>query len=132
MARYKAYDLNQAKMIPISYSDQIVLGSFEHALSEIVEEHLDLSPFEQRYSNDATGRLAYDPKVLLKIVVYGYYKGIISSRALAEACRRNVVFMALLPIRGRISRRWRASSAGLTARSSGCSVTCCSTPPSSA
>jgi transposase len=95
MARYKAYDLNQAKMIPISYSDQIVLGSFEHALNEIVEEHLDLSAFEQRYSNDATGRLAYDPKVLLKIVLYGYYKGLISSRALAEACCRNVVFMAL-------------------------------------
>jgi transposase len=95
MARYKAYDLNQAKMIPISYSDQVVEGSFEHALNEIVEEHLDLSAFQQRYANDATGRLAYDPKVLLKIVLYGYYKGIISSRALAEACRRNVVFMAL-------------------------------------
>jgi transposase len=95
MARYKAYDLNQAKMIPISYSDQIVARSFEHALNELVEEHLDLSVFEQRYANDATGRLAYDPKVLLKIVLYGYYKGIISSRALAEACRRNVVFMAI-------------------------------------
>jgi transposase len=95
MARYKAYDLNQAKMIPISYSDQVVEGSFEHALNEIVEEHLDLSVFEQRYTNDATGRLAYDPKVLLKIVLYGYYKGVISSRALAEACRRNVVFIAL-------------------------------------
>jgi len=95
MARYKAYDLNQAKMIPISYSDQVVEGSFEYALNEIVEDHLDLSAFERRYANDATGRLAYDPKVLLKIVLYGYYKGIISSRALAEACRRNVVFMAL-------------------------------------
>src|SRR6186713_641451 len=95
MARYKAYDLNQTKMIPLSYADQIVEGSFEHALCEIVEEHLDLSAFETRYGNDETGRPAYDPKVLLKIVLYGYYKGILSSRALAEACRRNVVFMAL-------------------------------------
>jgi len=79
MAQYKAYDLNQAKMIPISYSDQIVAGSFEHALNEIVEEHLDLSVFEQRYANDATGRLAYDPKVLLKIVLYGFTRA--SSRA---------------------------------------------------
>ena len=95
MARYKPYDLNQAKMIPLSYADQIVEGSFEHALNEIVEEHLDLSVFDQRYSNDETGRPAYDPRVLLKVVLYGYYKGIISSRSLAEACRRNVVFMAL-------------------------------------
>ena len=51
--------------------------------------------FEHRYNNDATGRSAYDPKVLLKVVLYGYYRGIVSSRRIAEACRRNVVFMAL-------------------------------------
>jgi transposase len=95
MARSKPYDLNQTKMIPLSYADQVVEGSFEHALNEIVEEHLDLTVFEKRYANDETGRPAYDPRILLKVVLYGYYKGIISSRALAEACRRNVVFMAL-------------------------------------
>jgi transposase len=95
MARYKPYDLKQAKMIPLSYADQIVPGSFEYALDNIIEQHLDLSIFEKRYRNDATGRLAYDPKVMLKIVLYGYYKGLTSSRDLEEACRRNVVFMAL-------------------------------------
>ncbi|MEO8182853.1 MAG: hypothetical protein ABI895_28810 [Deltaproteobacteria bacterium] len=65
MARYKPYDLNQAKMIPLSYAVQIVEGSFEHALNEIVEEHLDLTVFEKRYANDETGRPAYDPRVLL-------------------------------------------------------------------
>lgn len=95
MAKYKPYDLTQTKMIPLSYADQIVEGSFEYAVNDIIESHLDLSVFDARYANDATGRLAYDPRVLLKIVVYGYYKGIISSRTLAEACRRNVVFMAL-------------------------------------
>ncbi|MDX2050748.1 MAG: IS1182 family transposase [Polyangiaceae bacterium] len=95
MARYKPYDLNQSKMIPLSYADQIVEGSFEHALNDIVEEHLDLSIFDKRYANDDTGRLAYDPRILLKVVLYGYYKGITSSRMLAESCRRNVVFMAL-------------------------------------
>jgi transposase len=95
MARYKHYDLNQSKMIPLSYADQIVEGSFEFSLNEIVEEHLDLSVFEHRYRNDETGRSAYDPRVLLKVVLYGYYRGIVSSRRIAEACRRNVVFMAL-------------------------------------
>ncbi len=95
MARYKPYELKQDKMIPLWYADQVLPGSFEYALNEIVEEHLDLSVFEKRYRNDRTGRLAYDPKVLLKIVLYGYSKGIVSSRKLEEACRRNVVFMAL-------------------------------------
>ncbi len=95
MARYKPYDQKQDKWIPLSYADQLVPGSFEYALNEIVEEHLDLRIFESRYQNDETGRRAYDPKVLLKIVLYGYAKGMVSSRKLEEACRRNVVFMAL-------------------------------------
>jgi len=95
MARYKPYNLKQDKWIPLSYADQLVPGSFEYALNEIVEEQLDLSVFEPRYRNDGSGRLAYDPKMLLKIVLYGYAKGMVSSRKLEEACRRNVVFMAL-------------------------------------
>ena len=95
MARYKPYDLDQDKFIPVSYRDQILPGTFEHTLCEVIDQHVDLSVFESRYSNDETGRLAYDPAVLLKIVLYGYYRGIVSSRKLEEACARNVVFMAL-------------------------------------
>lgn len=95
MARYKPYDVHQDKFIPVSFRDQILPDSFEYSLNEIVDQHIDLAPFAARYANDATGRLAYDPSVLLKIVLYGYYKGIVSSRKLAEACERHVVFMAL-------------------------------------
>ena len=56
---------------------------------------MDLTVFEKRYRNDVTGRRAYDPNVLLKVVLYGYSKGMVPSRKLEEACRRNVVFMAL-------------------------------------
>jgi hypothetical protein len=53
------------KMIPPSYADQIIEGSFECALNEIVEEHLDMSVLEPRDHNDVIGRVAYDPKVLM-------------------------------------------------------------------
>jgi transposase len=92
MARYKPYDVNQVTLIPVSFPDQILPGSFESALNEIVAEHI---PFEARYQNDETGCLAYDPAILLKVVLFGYYKGLISSRRLAEACQRNVQFKAL-------------------------------------
>jgi Transposase domain (DUF772) len=65
-----------------------VKGSFEYALNEIVEEHLDMSEFDKRYSNDDTGRPVYDPRILLKVVLYGYYKGLISSRARCTTSRR--------------------------------------------
>jgi transposase len=34
----------------------------------------------ERYKNDETGRSAYDPKVLLKIVLLAYARGIFTSR----------------------------------------------------
>jgi transposase len=95
MARYKPYDVKQVTLIPVSFPDQILPGSFEYALNEIVDKHIDLRPFEAHYQNDETGCLAYDPAILLKIVLFGYYKGLISSRRLAEACQRNVQFKAL-------------------------------------
>ena len=95
MARYKPYDVKQITLVPVSFKDQILPGSFEYALNEIVDQHIDMSSFEARYQNDETGCLAYDPAILLKIVLFGYYKGIISSRRLAEACERNVQFKAL-------------------------------------
>lgn len=48
MARYKPYDVDQDKFIPVSFRHQILPGSFEHTLNEIVEQHIDLTPFEAR------------------------------------------------------------------------------------
>lgn len=95
MARYKDYCYEQSKMIPISFRDQILPGTFEHTLSYLIDHELDLSIFDQRYTNDDTGRPAYDPAILLKIVLYAYARGIVSSRQIERCCRENVIFMAL-------------------------------------
>ena len=55
---------------------------------------MDTSVFEQKYRNDETGRTAYDPKILLKIVLLGYARGLVSSRKIEPACRENMVFIA--------------------------------------
>jgi transposase len=54
-----------------------------------------LSVFDARYSNDTTGAPAIDPAILLKIILFAYSRGILSSRQIAQACEENVVFMAL-------------------------------------
>src|SRR5262249_25420341 len=56
---------------------------------------IDLSIFDKRYNNDNTGCLAYDPKILLKVVLLAYSRGILSSRKIERACRENITFMAL-------------------------------------
>ncbi|WP_205126779.1 transposase [Nitrincola tibetensis] len=95
MARYKHYDYNQTKMIPLRFSDQIQPGTFEYTLNHVVDNDLDLSVFESRYRNDYNGAPAYDPAILLKVVLFAYSRGISSSRKIAQACRENVLFMAL-------------------------------------
>jgi transposase len=61
----------------------------------VVEERLDLSIFDERYRNDETGRKAIAPKILIKIVLFGYSRGMLSSRSLERACNENITFMAL-------------------------------------
>ena len=95
MARYKSYDYDQMMMVPVSLEDQLIPGTLEYAIHHVVEERLDLSLFDDRYCNDETGRKAIDPKVLIKIVLFGYSRGLISSRSLECACKENITFMAL-------------------------------------
>ncbi len=95
MAKYKDYDYSQGKFIPINFDKQILPGTFEHTLHYLIDNDLDLSAFDLRYRNDETGAPAYDPRIMLKIVLYAYSKGITSSRKIADCCNENVVFMAL-------------------------------------
>ena len=95
MAKYKYYDYSQSMLIPISLEDQIIPGTLEFAIHTLVEERIDTSIFDERYCNDETGRWAYDPKILLKVVLFAYSRGLISSRKIERACKENVTFMAL-------------------------------------
>lgn len=95
MPRFKEYDYNQTKMLPISFDRQILPGSFEYTLDYLIENELDLSIFNHRYHNSDNGRPAYDPRILLKVVILAYSKGITSSRKIEALCRDNILFMAL-------------------------------------
>jgi transposase len=94
MARYKPVDRNP-KLIPVVLFEQIQPGSFEFTLDHLIDCELDLSALDARFNNDQTGATAYDPRVMLKIVLLAYSRGLISSRAIERACRQNVQFMAL-------------------------------------
>ena len=95
MARFKHYDYNQMSMVVINYLEQIQPGTFEFALHYLISEKLDLSAFHQPYKNDTEGRPAYDPAILLKIILFAYSKGITSSRQIQWCCETNIIFKAL-------------------------------------
>jgi len=82
-------------MIPISLENQLEPGTLEYTINELVENKLDLSVFEGHYQNDDTGATAINPKVLLKVILFAYSRGMISSRQIERACGENILFMAL-------------------------------------
>jgi len=94
MPRFKPYSYEQTLLSPVDLKNQLQPGTFEFALNEIVDE-MDISIFDGRFRNDETGAPAYDPAILLKVVLFAYSRGITSSREIERACRENVVFMAL-------------------------------------
>lgn len=94
MARYKPIDTS-ARFIAIDLASQLLPGTFEHALNHLLDHEIDLSGLDARYANDATGAPAYPPAVLLKLTLFAYSRGIVSSRAIERACREHVTFIAL-------------------------------------
>ena len=94
MPRYKYIDTNP-KFLPIDLARQLLPGTFEHALHHLLEHEIDLTRFDARFRNDETGAPAYPPAMLLKVVLFAYARGMVSSRAIARACTEHVTFIAL-------------------------------------
>lgn len=94
MPRYKPVHRDPL-LLPVVLAEQIQPGTFEFALDHLVDHELDLSALDARFRNDETGASAYDPRVMLKIVLLAYSRGLNSSRRIEAACRQNVLFMAI-------------------------------------
>ncbi len=96
MPRFKHADTTQTLLVAVRLVDQLIPGTFEQALHQIIENHIDLRELSKRwFKNDSRGAPAFNPACLLKIVLLGYSKGLFSSRRIAGACRNNILFMAL-------------------------------------
>jgi transposase len=94
MPRFKTVDYSPG-FLAVDLSRQLFPGTFEYALHHLLDHEIDLSEIESRYCNDEVGAPAYEPRVLLKIVLLAYAHGIVSSRGMEWACRQHVQFIAL-------------------------------------
>lgn len=72
MTRYKHYDCNQPKMIPLRVADQVQPVMFDSTLNHMVDDNVDMNLFESCYRNDHND----DPAILLKIVLFAYSRSI--------------------------------------------------------
>ncbi len=94
MARYKHIDTSP-RFIAVDLQRQLLPDTIEHAVNYLLDHQIDLTGLDTRFCNDATGAAAYPPAMLLKIILFAYSQGIISSRNIERACREHVTFIAL-------------------------------------
>lgn len=92
MSRFFAYDPNQTYLLPPSVKD--VLGS-EHLCFRVdaMVEQLDVGRFEEAYA--AEGRMAYPPRMMLKVWLYAFCLGVNSTRRLEQRIREDLAFRYL-------------------------------------
>jgi transposase len=60
-----------------------------------VVDQLDLAPFYRAHRDDGHGHPAYDPKLLLGVLLYGYCLGMRSSRQIERRCHEDIAFRVL-------------------------------------
>jgi transposase len=77
-----------------SLEEQLLPDTFEWAIDYLINK-MNLSLFEQYYHNDEKSAAAYSPRVLLKITLYCYSRGIITSRRIEKACHDSIIAKAL-------------------------------------
>jgi len=91
---FRVYDQDQAFLMPPSLRDWLPEGHLGRFVSELVDEVLDLTPFYASYV-EVKGFPPYDPRLMLKILLYGYTTGVRSSRKIEIRCHDDVAFRLL-------------------------------------
>lgn len=89
---FKKYDQKQQFLLPISLEDFIPEDHIGRILNDIIDA-IDITTFESKYSKD--GCPAYHPRLLIKILLYGYMINIRSSRDIHKMTHTDTAFMYL-------------------------------------
>jgi len=91
---YRPYLPEQDLLLPPSLRDWLPEGHLAYFVSDVVEQ-LDLRPIESYYEKEERGYPPYHPRMMVKVLVYGYCVGVFSSRKLQKRLQEDVGFRVL-------------------------------------
>jgi transposase len=92
---FRPYDPDQVLLMAPVLQEWIPDGDLAHFVSDLVESGtLDLSAIYDSYVEER-GFPPYDPRLMVKLLVYGYANGVMSSRRLERATYRDVAVRML-------------------------------------
>jgi transposase/IS5 family transposase len=90
--KFKSYQQNQIMALPPTFDELIDKNHPVRVVNRVIDE-INLDPLLKKYKGG--GSSSYHPRMLLKVLVYGYLCNIYSSRKIESATKENVNFMWL-------------------------------------
>ena len=91
---YRPYLPEQDLLLPPSLRDWLPESHLVYFVSDVVDQ-LDLSAIESVYEKEWRGQPPYHPRLMVKLLVYGYCRGVRSSRKIAQRLVEDVPFRVL-------------------------------------
>ena len=92
--RFRPYQPKQLLMLPPDLGEWVGEGHLAHQVSELVDG-LELRAFYRPYEEDGRRNSPYEPRMMVKVLIYAYATGVFSSRKIAKKLEEDVAFRML-------------------------------------
>lgn len=89
--RFRAFEPAAVMLVPPSLDEWLPQNHLSRFIADVVETELDLTRFYASYAK-SKGQPPYDPRLMVRVLLYGYCVGVRSSRELERVCVDVVAF----------------------------------------
>ena len=90
----RPYDPDQQLLLPAALQEWLPDDHLAYFMSDVVDQ-LDLSEITARYDRESRGGPPYHPRMMVKVLLYGYCVGVSSSRQIAQWLHEGIAFRVL-------------------------------------
>ena len=91
---YLPYDPDQQLLLPAALQEWLAPDHLAYFISAVVDR-LDLSAITARYEEERRGGPPYHPRMMVRVLLYGYCTGVASSRRIAQRLHEDIAFRVL-------------------------------------
>ena len=91
---YLPYEPDQQLLLPAALQEWLPDDRLAYFISDVVDQ-LDMSEVTARYERERRGGPPYHPRMMVKVLLYGYCVGVASSRRIAQRLHEDIAFRVL-------------------------------------
>jgi transposase len=91
---FRPYAPDQELLLQPSLREWLPEGHLAYFISDVIEM-MDLQAFYEAYEGDGRRKAPFEPRMMLKVLIYAYATGVFSSRKIARKLEEDVAFRVL-------------------------------------